>query len=431
VTYRQGRRPLVMGVVNLTADSFSDGGWFLQLGDALKQARRLIAEGADILDLGAESTRPGAQPVSAQQELDRLLPLIEQIRASSTVPISVDTMKPQVARAAVLAGATMWNDVTALGYEANAQGVAASLGCEVVLMHMQGEPRTMQDAPAYGDVVAEVERYLLARAADAEAAGVARDKIWIDPGIGFGKTVEHNLALLNALPRLCARGYRVLLGASRKRFLKALSPSAGRPVGRIAGRGPGRRPRRSRRRARARRGRHGTGAGRRCGDPPIRAVMTVTTRAARPADAELIHSFVAELAEYEKLTHALVATPDDLASALFAPQPRVFCDIAVVDGEPVGFALWFYSFSTFLGRAGLYLEDLYVRPAARGQGAGKALLLHLAKRCATERLGRMDWAVLDWNTPSIGFYTRLGARLTDDWTGCRLEGEALQRLAAA
>ena len=159
--------------------------------------------------------------------------------------------------------------------------------------------------------------------------------------------------------------------------------------------------------------------------------MTVTVRAAGPADAALIHSFVAELAEYEKLSHALVATPDDLAAALFGPAPRVFCDIAQVDGEPVGFALWFYNFSTFLGRAGLYLEDLYVRPAARGQGAGKALLVRLAQRCAAEQLGRMDWAVLDWNTPSIAFYQSLGARLTDDWTGCRLEGEALNRLGAA
>ena len=156
--------------------------------------------------------------------------------------------------------------------------------------------------------------------------------------------------------------------------------------------------------------------------------MTVAIRPAVVADADLIHRFVAELAEYEKLTHALTATPGDLADALFAPAPRVFCDIALLDGEPVGFALWFYSFSTFLGRAGLYLEDLYVRPAARGRGAGKALLAHLARRCRDEKLGRMDWAVLDWNTPSIDFYKGLGARLTDDWTGCRLDGEALTAL---
>ena len=234
-TERSFKRPLVMGVVNLTPDSFSDGGQFLKPEAALEQARRLTAEGADILDLGAESTRPGAASVSAELELERLLPLIRAIRAESDVPISIDTMKPQVMRAAIAAGANIWNDVTALTHQPDSLAVAAQLGCPVILMHMQGEPRTMQDDPRYGDVVAEVERYLLARAADAEEAGVARDKIWIDPGIGFGKTVEHNLALLNALPRLCARGYRVLLGASRKRFLSALSPSAASAQDRLAG----------------------------------------------------------------------------------------------------------------------------------------------------------------------------------------------------
>ena len=224
-----------MGVVNLTADSFSDGGQFLAPDAALDQARRLIAEGADILDLGAESTRPGAQPANAELELKRLVPLISAIRAVSDIPISVDTMKPEVAAAAIAAGANIWNDVTALTHAENSLAVAAILHCDVILMHMQGEPRTMQDNPRYGDVVAEVERYLLARAADAEEAGVAREKIWIDPGIGFGKTVEHNLALLNALPRLCARDYRVLLGASRKRFLASLSPSAAEPTDRLAG----------------------------------------------------------------------------------------------------------------------------------------------------------------------------------------------------
>jgi dihydropteroate synthase len=220
------RSPLVMGIVNVTPDSFSDGGRYLGHDAALAHARRLIAEGADILDIGGESTRPGAQPVDEAEEIARTVPLIAAIRAESALPISIDTMKPAVARAAVAAGATIWNDVAALRFSADAPAVAAELGCEVVLMHMLGEPRTMQDAPRYDDVVAEVEAFLLARAAKAQAAGVSREKIWLDPGIGFGKTLDHNLALLAALPRLCDHGYRVLLGASRKRFIAALDPLA-------------------------------------------------------------------------------------------------------------------------------------------------------------------------------------------------------------
>ena len=229
------RRPLVMGIVNLTPDSFSDGGRFLTPRQALDHARRLIGEGADMLDLGAESTRPGAAPVSQQTELDRLLPLISAIREASDIPISVDTMKPAVAQAAMAAGATAWNDVTALRHDPNSLATAAALGGEVVLMHMQGEPRTMQDDPRYGDVVEEVEAFLLQRAKAARAAGVARDRIWLDPGLGFGKTTDHNLALIAALPRLVAHGYRVLLGASRKRFLAALHPPAADPQNRTAG----------------------------------------------------------------------------------------------------------------------------------------------------------------------------------------------------
>ena len=215
-----------MGVVNVTPDSFSDGGRFLGHDAALAHARKLIADGADILDIGGESTRPGAEPVSEADEIARTVPLIAAIRMESGVAISIDTMKPAVARAAVAAGATIWNDVAALRFSPDAPSVAAELGCEVVLMHMLGEPRTMQDDPRYNDVVAEVEAFLLSRAAVAEAAGVAREKIWLDPGIGFGKTVDHNLALLAALPRLCGHGYRVLLGASRKRFIAALDPMA-------------------------------------------------------------------------------------------------------------------------------------------------------------------------------------------------------------
>jgi dihydropteroate synthase len=215
-----------MGIVNVTPDSFSDGGRYLGHDAALAHARKLIADGADILDIGGESTRPGAQPVDEAEEIARTVPLIATIRAESTIPISIDTMKPAVARAAVAAGATIWNDVAALRASPDAPAVAAELGCEVVLMHMLGEPRTMQDAPRYDDVVGQVETFLLARAAVAEGAGVSQENIWLDPGIGFGKTLDHNMALLAALPRLCGHGYRVLLGASRKRFIAALDPMA-------------------------------------------------------------------------------------------------------------------------------------------------------------------------------------------------------------
>lgn len=215
-----------MGIVNVTPDSFSDGGAFLAPEDGVEHARRLIAQGADILDIGGESTRPGAAPVSEFDEILRVVPLIEAVRRASDAPISVDTMKPAVARAAIKAGATIWNDVTALRFSPEAPEVAAELGCEVVLMHMLGEPGTMQDAPRYDDVVAEVEAFLLGRALTAMAAGVAREKIWLDPGIGFGKTLEHNLALLAALPRFVALGYPILLGASRKRFIAGVDPSA-------------------------------------------------------------------------------------------------------------------------------------------------------------------------------------------------------------
>ena len=217
----------VMGVINVTPDSFSDGGRFDDLGAAILQARRLIAEGADLLDVGGESTRPGAAPVSAQAEIDRVVPLIRAIRAESGIPLSVDTMKPEVARAAMAAGATLWNDVTALRHEGDSLGTAAALGCEVVLMHMQGEPRTMQADPRYEDVVAEVAAFLADRAEVAMAAGVARERIWLDPGIGFGKhRTRHNLPLLAGLDRIVALGFPVLLGVSRKSFIGAVAPGA-------------------------------------------------------------------------------------------------------------------------------------------------------------------------------------------------------------
>ncbi|MFC5069197.1 GNAT family N-acetyltransferase [Flaviflagellibacter deserti] len=157
--------------------------------------------------------------------------------------------------------------------------------------------------------------------------------------------------------------------------------------------------------------------------------MTLTIRPARPGDAALILRLVHELAEYEKLTHEVLATEELIDAALFGPSPRVFCEISEWDGEPVGQALWYYTFSTFTGRGGLYLEDLYVRPEARGKGIGKALLIHLARRCVDENLTRFEWSVLDWNTPSIEFYKSQGAVMTDGWTGCRVSGEALNRLA--
>jgi dihydropteroate synthase len=218
----------VMGVVNVTPDSFSDGGRHFDPAAALTHARRLIAEGADILDVGGESTRPGAAPVAEADEIARVVPLIRAIRAESDIAISVDTMKPAVARAAVEAGATMWNDVTALRWEpAGGAALAAELGCEVVLMHMQGEPRTMQAEPRYDDVVAEVADFLAARAEATMAAGVARDKIWLDPGVGFGKhMIRHNLPLLAGLERIVALGFPVLLGVSRKSFIGRLDGGA-------------------------------------------------------------------------------------------------------------------------------------------------------------------------------------------------------------
>jgi len=227
-------RPLVMGIVNVTPDSFSDGGQHAGPEAGPAHGLTLLEQGADILDIGGESTRPGAAPVSEQEELARVIPVITALRAAAAAPLSIDTMKPAVARAAVRAGATIWNDVNALRSPGAAQA-AADLGCEVVLMHMLGEPMTMQQAPRYDDVVGEVEAFLLDRAAAAMDAGVDRSRIWLDPGIGFGKTPQHNLALLAALPRFVGLGFRVLLGASRKRFIAALDPAGAEPDARLGG----------------------------------------------------------------------------------------------------------------------------------------------------------------------------------------------------
>ncbi len=224
-----------MGVVNITPDSFSDGGRFFDETAAVSHARQLIADGADMLDIGGESTRPGAEPVSEADELARVVPVIRAIRAESAIPISIDTMKPAVARAAVAAGAGIWNDVTALAAAPESLAVAAELGCEVVLMHMLGDPRTMQDDPRYDDVVEDVAQRLSARIEAAVAAGVGREAIWLDPGVGFGKRLEHNLALIAHLDRLVGLGHRVLLGVSRKSFFRTIDPGAVTPQSRLAG----------------------------------------------------------------------------------------------------------------------------------------------------------------------------------------------------
>lgn len=209
-------RPLVMGVVNVTPDSFSDGGRYLSAGQAIEHGLRLKEEGADILDIGGESTRPGAQPVSAQEEIDRILPVVEGLLAAG-VAISVDTSKPEVMRAALAAGADMVNDVCALQAPGMLDAVANS-NVGVCLMHMQGQPRTMQANPHYEDVVSDVSAYLGGRLSEAVAAGIAPERIVIDPGFGFGKTLEHNLALLRGLTTLTALA-PVLVGLSRKSML--------------------------------------------------------------------------------------------------------------------------------------------------------------------------------------------------------------------
>lgn len=228
------RRPLIMGVVNVTPDSFSDGGRAYDPDAAVAHALRLVAAGADVLDIGGESTRPGADPVSEAEEIARTEPVIVRLSRLTDRPLSIDTRRTRTARAALAAGATIWNDVSALS-DHGAVELAASSACDVILMHMQGAPKTMQVAPHYDDVAAEVAAFLLARAAAAEAAGVAKGRIWLDPGIGFGKTLTHNVELMAALQRLCARGYPVLLGASRKGFIAALDKTSPGPDQRLGG----------------------------------------------------------------------------------------------------------------------------------------------------------------------------------------------------
>lgn len=214
-------RPLVMGVVNVTPDSFSDGGLYASAQQAVAHARRLVEEGADILDIGGESTRPGSAPVALDEERQRVLPVLEAL-AGCGVPLSVDTRKPEFMLEAIAAGAAMINDVTALTAPAALEAVAKS-PVAVCLMHMQGDPGTMQESPTYRDVVREVRDYLAQRVAAAERAGVGRNRIVVDPGFGFGKTVEHNLALLRSLAEFRSLGVALLAGLSRKAMLGKLT----------------------------------------------------------------------------------------------------------------------------------------------------------------------------------------------------------------
>lgn len=214
-------RPLIMGVLNVTPDSFSDAGRFAGRENAIAHAHRLVADGADIIDVGGESTRPGAEPVSLAAELERVIPVIAALRTELDVPVSVDTSKPEVMRAAVAAGAGMINDVNGLRAQ-GAMDVVAGSGAAVCVMHMQGTPRSMQKRPQYRDVVAEVVAFLSGQAEALLAGGVAPERIVLDPGFGFGKTLEHNIALFRGLPALASIGYPVLVGVSRKAMIGSL-----------------------------------------------------------------------------------------------------------------------------------------------------------------------------------------------------------------
>lgn len=217
-----GRRTCLMGVVNVTPDSFSDGGKFLASDAAIAQAEHLVQEGADVIDIGGESTRPFADPVPVEVELGRVLPVVETLAKRVVVPISIDTAKATVARRALAAGASMINDISALRHDPEMAEVAAESGVPVILMHMLGTPQTMQVTPVYRDVVAEVRTFLAQAVNQAEKDGIARDRIIIDPGIGFGKTVAHNLLLIKNLAQLQDLDLPILIGPSRKAFIRKL-----------------------------------------------------------------------------------------------------------------------------------------------------------------------------------------------------------------
>jgi dihydropteroate synthase len=228
------RPTLVMGVLNVTPDSFSDGGKCWLLEAALAHAQAMIQAGADWLDVGGESTRPGAPMISAEEEIRRIQPVIEQLAKNFSTPISVDTQKPAVARAALRAGASLVNDIAANREDLDMARLVAETGAGYVLMHMQGTPATMQQNPTYADVVREVDEFFAARLARLEQLGVAREQVALDPGIGFGKTLAHNLALLAALPRFQRHGRPLVLGVSRKSFLGQLA-EAPTPIERLPG----------------------------------------------------------------------------------------------------------------------------------------------------------------------------------------------------
>lgn len=223
-----GRRTLVMGILNVTPDSFSDGGKFFSLESAVARARQLIGEGADIVDIGGESSRPGAQPVALEEELRRVVPVIRAIRQESAVPISIDTYKAAVAEAALDAGANIVNDISALRFDPQMVTVVAHARVPVVLMHMLGTPQTMQRNPVYTDVVREIKEFLAERIAFAVAHGIER--IIIDPGIGFGKTVEHNIEILRRLGELKELRCPILIGTSRKSFIGRLGSTTSEPL---------------------------------------------------------------------------------------------------------------------------------------------------------------------------------------------------------
>lgn len=217
-----GKRTLVMGILNTTPDSFSDGGKFEKYPDAITHARQMITAGADLIDIGGESTRPFSDPVPEDVEIERTVPVIRQLVTETDIPLSIDTTKAAVAEAALEAGASIINDISALGGDPRMASLAADTGVPVILMHMQGTPKTMQQAPVYDDVTAEVMAFLETAANNARAKGISSSKIMIDPGIGFGKTTAHNLSLIKQLSRFQSLGLPVVIGTSRKAFIRKI-----------------------------------------------------------------------------------------------------------------------------------------------------------------------------------------------------------------